>query len=119
MGREKSIITIHGNNSGIVGNDLLNPIINVSTNGEVKKSKEERIQEFLDSYANYFAQIDKLDISKEEKKEAKDAIYTIQDELNEENPNVEKIKSSSDKLKKSSEIASICGAIFGLLQLFS
>src|SRR5688500_7981031 len=121
MSEEKSIFNFHGNQNqtgSVFGQTVSNvTIINHNTDTVPEKSKEEQIQEILDNYANYLSEIDKLDINREDKKVAKDAIYMIQEELHEEKPDVEKIQSCSDKLKKSSEVASICSAVFGLLQL--
>jgi hypothetical protein len=82
------------------------------------KTKEEWIQEIISDQFNYIGQIGQLTgVTQLEKEQAAEAVVEVCKELKKEEPSVEKLEGFWAVIKKSSEISSICGAIFSLLQL--
>ncbi|WP_028775535.1 hypothetical protein [Shimazuella kribbensis] len=120
MSEEKTVFNFNGATTGnIIGENMTNVTMNNNVyNQDEKKNKEELVQEVLTHYTSYMNQIDQLELSKEEKKEMRQAVHLFQEEIREDEPDVQKLQTYTSTLEKSSQVFLICGAIFSLMQLF-
>lgn len=120
MSDEKNVFNFQSSvKNSIVGLNVTSSNIYSGVESSMKdKTKEELIQEIISDHFNYIGQIGQLTgVTQLEKEQAAEAVVEVCKELKKEEPSVQKLEGFWGVIKKSSEISSICGAIFSLLQL--
>lgn len=110
----------HGNVTGsVLGNTVNNVQI---TNNNSAKNEDPKITQFIGeikaNFEEYLIKIATTEMNQAEKNEIIIALKEIKEQISQPQLDREKIKQSGEKLEKSSYAASICGAVFSLLQLF-
>lgn len=109
----------HGNVTGsALGNTVNN--VQITNNSSVKEEQQltQYIEEIKANFEQYLIKIATTEMNQAEKNEIIVALQEIKEQINQPQPDPEKIKQSGKILEKSSYAASICGAVFSLLQLF-
>ncbi|TCP61051.1 hypothetical protein [Baia soyae] len=112
-------IRINGNvTGGIVGNQVNNVQITNNSPGTENQMVEKYIEEIKTNFEQYLIKIATTEMNQEEKNSIIRALQDIREQISQPQLDREKIKQSGVVLEKSSFVASICGAVFSLLQLF-
>lgn len=109
----------YGNVEGsIVGKNVQHANIHNASDNEQTQKLQQIIDEINKNYPDYLLKIAKKEMDPKEKNEILDALQQIKEQINQPQLNPDKIrKPGKTLLENSSYVASICGAVFALLQL--
>lgn len=109
----------HGNVTGNIFGDNVHDVQITNNLSEKEKQKiNQYIKEIKENIEQDLNNIETIEINQAEKNEIIKALQDIKEHISQSQLDPEKIKQSGEILEKSSYAASICGAIFSLLQLF-